>query len=79
MITLRKRWIPHAARIDDRRYSNRISVGKPHRWKLLMTSGSRWEGNIIEMTWDDVDWIHLARDSEQWRAHVNTVMQVGVP
>jgi hypothetical protein len=38
----------------------------------------RWEDNIrmdlIEIGWEDVDWIHLARDWYQWRAVVNTVM-----
>jgi hypothetical protein len=29
--------------------------------------------------WKVVDWIHLAQDRDQWRAHVNTVMKLPVP
>jgi hypothetical protein len=28
---------------------------------------------------EDVDWIHLAQDREQWLAAVNTVMNLRVP
>jgi hypothetical protein len=27
----------------------------------------------------DMDWIHLAQDRDQWRALVNTVMNLGAP
>jgi hypothetical protein len=44
----------------------------------------RWEYNIKmdlvrEIGWDGVDWIDLAQDSDQWRAPVNTVMNLRVP
>jgi hypothetical protein len=29
--------------------------------------------------WEGVDWIHLALDRDQWRAVVNTVMNLRVP
>jgi hypothetical protein len=41
----------------------------------------RWEDIRIyvrEIRWKVVDWIHLAQDRDQWRARVNTIMNVWV-
>jgi len=35
--------------------------------------------DFMETGWDIVDWIHLARDEDQLRAVVNTVMNSRVP
>jgi hypothetical protein len=35
--------------------------------------------DLKEMGWEDVDWVHLAQDRDQWRAAVNTVMNLRVP
>jgi hypothetical protein len=32
-----------------------------------------------EIEWGSMDWIHLAQDRDQWRALVNTVMNLRVP
>jgi hypothetical protein len=32
-----------------------------------------------EMEWDRMDWIDVAQDRDQWRALVNTVMNLQVP
>jgi hypothetical protein len=34
---------------------------------------------LREKGWDGVDWIDLAQDRDQWRALVNTVMNLRVP
>jgi hypothetical protein len=43
----------------------------------------RWDDNIkIDLRvigWGGIDWIDLAQDRDQWRAHVNTVMNLPVP
>jgi hypothetical protein len=43
----------------------------------------RWVDNIKmdlrEIGWDGVDWIELAQERDQWRALVNTVMNLRVP
>jgi hypothetical protein len=35
--------------------------------------------DLREIGFGDVDWIHLARDRDTWRALVNTVMNLRVP
>jgi hypothetical protein len=35
--------------------------------------------DLIEIGWDGMDWIDLAQDRDQWRALVNTVMNLRVP
>jgi hypothetical protein len=36
-------------------------------------------GNLREIGFGDVDWIHLDQDRDRWRALVNTVMNLRVP
>jgi hypothetical protein len=35
--------------------------------------------DLREIRWDIMGWIDLAQDSDQWRALVNTVMNLRVP
>jgi hypothetical protein len=35
--------------------------------------------DLKETGWERVDWIHLAQDRYQWRAVMNTVMNLRVP
>jgi hypothetical protein len=35
--------------------------------------------DLGEIGWDGVDWVDLAQDRDQWRALVNTVMNLLVP
>jgi hypothetical protein len=35
--------------------------------------------DLREIGFEDVDWIHLTRDRDRWRAVVNTVMNLRVP
>jgi hypothetical protein len=60
-----------------------ISVGKPEGKKSLGRPRRRWVDNIKmdlrEIGWDGKDWIELAQDKDQWRALVNTVMNLRVP
>jgi hypothetical protein len=61
----------------------RILVGKPERKRTLGRPRRRWVNNIkidlTEIGWDGMDWIDLAQGRDQWRALVNTVMNLRVP
>jgi hypothetical protein len=35
--------------------------------------------DLGEIGWDEVDWIDVAQDRDQWRALVNTVLYLRVP
>jgi hypothetical protein len=34
---------------------------------------------LRRMGWEDVDWVHLAPDRNQWQAVVNTIINLRVP
>jgi hypothetical protein len=67
----------------EKRNAYMISVGKPKRKKPLGRPRRRWEDNIKmdlrEIGWGGMDWIDLAQDRDQWRALVNTIMNLRVP
>jgi hypothetical protein len=58
-------------------------VEKPERKRSLGRPGRSWMDNIKidlrEIGWDGIGRIDLAEDSDQWRAIVNTVMNLRVP
>jgi hypothetical protein len=57
-------------------------VGKPEGKRPLARPRRRWVENIrmnlSEIGWDRMDWIDVARDRDQRRALVNTVLKLGV-
>jgi hypothetical protein len=61
----------------------RILVGNPQGKRPLGRPRRRWVENIKmdlrEIGCDDMDWIDLAQDRDQWRALVDTVMNIRVP
>jgi hypothetical protein len=58
----------------------RILVGKPERKTPVGRPRCRWEDNIkmdlTETGWGGMDSIGVAQDRDQWRAVVNTVMNL---
>jgi hypothetical protein len=58
-----------------------VLVGKPERKIQLRIYRRKCQDNIRmnprEIGWEDVEWMHLAQDSDQWQALVNTVMNRG--
>jgi hypothetical protein len=69
--------------MGETRNAYRILVGKPEGKTPLGRPRRRWVDNIKmdlgEIGWDGMDWIELAQDRDQWRALVNTVMNLRVP
>jgi hypothetical protein len=69
--------------MGETRNAYKILVGKPERKRPLGRPRRRWVDNIKmdlrEIGWDSMDWIELAQDRDQWRALVNTVMNIRVP
>jgi hypothetical protein len=77
----RMKWAGHVAQMGRNVY--RILVGKPEG-KRPLGRPRRWSVNKIKMIlrgrgWDGMNWIDVAQDRDQWRALVNTVMNLRVP
>jgi hypothetical protein len=79
----RMRWAGHVAHMGEERGAYRVLVGRPEGKRSLGRPRRRWEDNIKmdlgEIGFDGANWIRLAQDRVQWRAFVNTVMNLRVP
>jgi hypothetical protein len=62
----RMRWAEHVAQMGEKRNAYRLLMGKPEGRRPIRKPRRRWLDNImmdlVEVGWDDVDWIGLARD-----------------
>jgi hypothetical protein len=60
-----------------------VLVGRPEGKRPLERPRRRWEDNIKmelgDIGIDGANWIQLAQDRVQWRAFVNTVVNLRVP
>jgi hypothetical protein len=68
--------------MGENRNVYRILVGKPDgksHWEDLDVGGWTILKWILEIGWNGMDWIDLAPDRDQWRALVNTVLNLRVP
>jgi hypothetical protein len=79
----RIRWAGHVARMGEKRNAYRILVGKPEGkrppGRPRRSSVDNIRMYLREIRWGSMDWIDLAQDRDQWRALVNTVMNLRVP
>jgi hypothetical protein len=66
----------------EKKNAYRILVGNPEGKRPLGRPRRRWVDNIKTdlrgIGWEDLDWIDLAQARNQWRAVVNTVMNLRV-
>jgi hypothetical protein len=69
----RTRWARQVACIREMKNDYKILVGRPE---------PRWEDNIRmdlrEIGWEDVDWMHMDQNRDQWRALANMMMNLRV-
>jgi hypothetical protein len=67
----------------DEKYIRNILVGKPEGEIRLGIPRRTWEDSIRmyrgEIGWKGAKWMHLAKDRDQWRAVLNSVMNLWVP
>jgi hypothetical protein len=79
----RMSWAGHVARTGEGRGVYRVLVRRPEGKRPLGRPRRRWEDNIKtdlrEIGIDGANWIRLPQDRVQWRAFVNTVMNLRVP
>jgi hypothetical protein len=65
------------------RNAYKILVGRPEGKRPLGSRRRKWVDNIEmglrKIGLESVDWINLAQERDQWRATVNTVMNLRVP
>jgi hypothetical protein len=77
------RWAGHVARIGEGRSVYRVLVGRLEGKRPLGRPRRRWEDNIKmdlrEIGIDGANWIRLGQHRVQWRACVDTVMNLRVP
>jgi hypothetical protein len=70
--------------VGKKRNAYVILVVKPEGKRLPGRPRRRWVDNIKgdlrdRMGWYGINWIDLAQNMDQWRALVNTVMNLRVP
>jgi hypothetical protein len=68
--------------MGTKRSACRILVGMPEGKRPLGRTRHRWVDNIKmdhrEIGWDNMDWIDVAQDRDQWKALVNMVLNLRV-
>jgi hypothetical protein len=78
----RMRWAGHTARMGEGKGVYRVLVRRPEGKRPLGRPRRRWKDNIKmdlrEIGIDGTNWIQLAQDRVQWRACVNTVINLRV-
>ena len=81
MKSRKKLWVGHVARMEVRRGTNKVLIGKIEGQRTLGRPKHRWVDNNKKGLQDvvqDMDWIGLAQDRDRWTSLVNAVMNIRV-
>jgi hypothetical protein len=77
------RWVGHVKRMGEGRGVCRVLVGRSERKRPLGRPRHRWKDNMTmdlrEIGIDEANWLRLAQDRVQWRAFVDTLMNLQFP
>jgi hypothetical protein len=82
---IKSKWLRragHVARMGEKRNASKMLVEKPEEKRPVGRPRRRWEDirmDLREIGWGGMDWSDLARARDQWRALVNTVINLRVP
>jgi len=75
--------VVHAARMGKMRHVYKTLVWIHEEKRSLGTLSCGWKDHIKmdlrKIGWEDVDWMHVTNDKDQWRALINTVMNFREP
>jgi hypothetical protein len=63
----------------DRIHTHRAGVSIHIQTEELSSRDNNIKIDLKEVEWEGLDWIHLAQDSDKWRAVVNMVMNLRDP
>jgi hypothetical protein len=75
-------WAWYAAHLGEKRNAYRILMGKSEGTITLEIPRRRWEDNfkmdLREIEWGGMDWLPPTQNGDQWRALLNTIMNLRV-
>jgi hypothetical protein len=73
--SMRMRWARHVACMGKKRKAYRVLMHKPEGRRRLGRLSHRWKDNtqmdLRHTEWESVDWVHLGKEWEKWRAVTN--------
>jgi hypothetical protein len=73
----------HVSPVGEMGREYKILIGKPEVRRPRRRPRRKWEDIIRmdfrEIGWEDVDWICLTQDREQWQVLINIVMNLRFP
>jgi hypothetical protein len=80
-ISMRMRWMVNVVSIEEMRNAYNTVLGEFGKRQLKDLGIDKWISewmDLREIGWEGANWIHLAQDSDQRQALMNTIQGVGM-